>query len=106
MKTIPIPIFKSEVKVARVADVQTFAKKYDFFVGEDYECMCGEMYPGTYLIIVSETARPASIVHECTHAANLVLGRIGHKFSYDNDEVQAYLLGYIFDKVWAEFVKV
>jgi hypothetical protein len=106
MKTIPLPIFNSEIRYARVKDVGRMAKKHGFTLSKDYDSFCGRYSSGIFMIVLSYDAKPGDVSHECLHATNYVLNHIGHKISTDNDEVQAYLLGYIFEKVWAEFVKV
>lgn len=41
---------------------------------------------------------PGTLAHEAVHAANYMLDRAGVKMSYENDEAQAYLVGYIVDQ--------
>lgn len=40
----------------------------------------------------------SAVVHECVHAANFTLESIGHIYSYENDEVMAYLVTRLFDE--------
>ena len=44
------------------------------------------------------------IAHECLHATNTILSHVGIKADYDNDEAQAYLMGYLTDQI-TEFIK-
>lgn len=44
------------------------------------------------------------VVHELQHATNCILNHIGITPSYENDEAQAYLIGYISNKVF-DFIK-
>ena len=39
-----------------------------------------------------------ALAHECVHAANFVLSRVGVKADFDNDEPQAYYIGLIMQK--------
>ena len=53
----------------------------------------------TRYFIVCDTHNIGNIYHEALHAANDLLDVVGFKFSYDNDEPQAYLMEYIGDLV-------
>lgn len=47
------------------------------------------------LFWVNDRNNLSKIAHESLHAANMILNYIGHEASLTNDEVQAYLTGYI-----------
>lgn len=49
-------------------------------------------------IWVDKKSNIESLVHECVHAANMALDVIGHKADFENDEIQAYLVGLLFKK--------
>ncbi len=55
---------------------------------------------GRSQVVALWTARrdPSAIIHECVHAANFTLESIGHVYSYENDEVMAYLVTRLFDE--------
>lgn len=46
--------------------------------------------------------KPETIAHESVHLANLVIERIGLFYSSKEDELLAYLVGYIFEKLMSE----
>ena len=50
------------------------------------------------IVIWNGTKSTTNLVHECTHAANYTLHHIGHKADFENDEVQAHLIDWIFNK--------
>ena len=50
-------------------------------------------------IVAIQSNRESSIVHEALHVKNLVWDYIGYKPQIDNDEVDAYLLTYIYNKI-------
>jgi hypothetical protein len=52
---------------------------------------------GIYLRI--ERDRATELVHECVHMANKVFSRVGYYPALGNDEVQAYYVGYLFEKI-------
>lgn len=45
------------------------------------------------------------LVHECLHAVNMILSHRGVVGSYDDDEVQAYLLGWVVKKCLESYKK-
>jgi hypothetical protein len=55
---------------------------------------------GVYGIFLRiERGRTTELVHECVHMANKVFNRIGYYPALENDEVQAYYVGYLFEKI-------
>lgn len=59
---------------------------------------------GASLVAVN-SRRGSSIVHEAEHIKNHIWQYIGHTPQRDNDEVDAYLLTYIYDKITQVFYK-
>lgn len=51
-----------------------------------------QVYIGVY------ASSPSALAHEAFHASNIVLEQRGIKADTDNDEAQAYLIGWIFSK--------
>lgn len=47
----------------------------------------------------------STIAHESLHLSHEILKDIGHDASYENDEVQAYLLGYVVETVTRQILK-
>lgn len=54
-------------------------------------------------IVAVLSSSPASIVHEAVHIKNNVWEYIGYKPQADNDEVDAYLVTYIYEKIMDVF---
>lgn len=52
---------------------------------------------------IAEGEGYGALVHECVHAANFVLGSRGVAVSAKDDEAQAYLVQWIFDKCCLKF---
>ena len=50
-------------------------------------------------LVAINAARGSTIVHESLHVVNGVWNYIGYEPVRDNDEVSAYLLTYIYDKI-------
>lgn len=59
---------------------------------------------GTALVAI-DAKHSNAIVHEAEHVKNLIWEYIGYKPQSDNDEVDAYLLTYIYSKIIDVFYK-
>lgn len=59
---------------------------------------------GASLVAVN-SKRGSSIVHEAEHIKNHIWNYIGYTPQRDNDEVDAYLLTYIYNKITDVFYK-
>ena len=55
-------------------------------------------------IIHSKSAAMSVIAHEAVHAASFILGAMGAIADYDDDEVQAYIVQHICEKVEAKLL--
>ena len=101
-KTIRIPIYGYRVKIVVFdpEDREKIEKKYNM-----------SLYVGTTLlgqghcIVIIPSGDLSTAVHECEHAKNAVWEFIGYTPSHTNDEVDAYLLTYIFTEVNKEMQK-
>lgn len=63
----------------------------------------GEMFKRTYFIILNTKSQAGNIgmghlAHESFHLSNMILESKGAIATFDNDEPQAYLLQYLFNK--------
>lgn len=56
-------------------------------------------------LVVIDAKRGSTIVHEAEHVKNLIWEYIGYRPQIDNDEVDAYLLTYIYNKITDVFYK-
>lgn len=56
-------------------------------------------------LVAINSKRGSSIAHESEHAKNAIWRYIGYEPQRDNDEVDAYLLTYIYDKITDVFYK-
>lgn len=98
MKTkIKVPIF-NEVIVVHIGGVKKLADRYNFGDVSNYDAFCFRHKSG-YIAVFRRGLKPSIIVHEATHLANMILTDIGHKIDGDNDEVQAYLLQWIYEQI-------
>lgn len=98
-----IPIFEVVLKV------------YIFDDQSEIESITGEQRPSKGLTFTSESFDPigvaidshypSTIVHEAEHVKNYIWAHIGYTPQRDNDEVDAYLLKYIYNKIVGVFYK-
>jgi hypothetical protein len=56
-------------------------------------------------LVAIDSKYKSTIVHEAEHIKNLIWEYIGYKPQIDNDEVDAYLLTYIYEKIADVFYK-
>lgn len=59
-----------------------------------------QLHTGDFIIWTREKASkvPTTLAHECLHIANMILHARGITIDTENDEVQAYLLGWLMKK--------
>ena len=95
-KTIKVPIYDYKVVIV-VADAWEEAHElYPSIEGEGRACV---LEGSDHSIIVIPPNQPDSIVHECVHLKNCIWNYIGYKPVADNDELDAYLVEYLFNQV-------
>ena len=56
-------------------------------------------------LVAINSKRGSSIIHEAEHIKNSIWRYIGYTPQEDNDEVDAYLITYIYDKITSVFYK-
>jgi len=59
--------------------------------------------PGTIFLYLNPDSDVPTIVHECIHTANRIVNKIDYSIDPNNDEPYAYLVDYIFKKVYEIF---
>ena len=110
-KKIDIDIYGAEIVLIYGTYDQIyneFSETYPDLIHEiDQEFYCKYWVIGadnyiTRYFLVNSTYKIGNIYHDSLHAANDILDIVGFKFSYDNDEPQAYLMEYIGDRVIKE----
>ena len=94
-RNLKIPIYGFKLKIVIFDDRKEIEEKYpeiDLYVGATLE-----YHGGCTVIIPADDS--ATAVHECEHVKNAVWKYIGYKPHQTNDEVDAYLLTYIFTEI-------
>lgn len=101
-KKLMIPIFDIALKIIifdKWEEVQDIAgtkeSKGITMAYEDNSC----------IVVAIDKNYPSSIVHEAEHIKNFIWMFIGYRPMADNDEVDAYLLKYLYNKIVDVFYK-
>lgn len=100
-KTITIPIF--DYRLSIIIYDQWDETKHLFDGGPEPRAIVKSYYGGA--IVAINSTKETSMVHESEHIKNLIWEFIGYKPQEDNDEVDAYLITYIYNKISSVFYK-
>lgn len=95
-RIIKVPIYDYKVTIV-VADDWKEAKSIYPDIDNDANGLVLEGKNASVLIIPPNN--PSIIVHECEHLKNCIWNYIGQKADSTNDEVDAYLVEYLFGQV-------
>ena len=96
-KVINIPIFRSKLKIIVVDNIKEALEIEPNIPPEADSCML-DYGEGRVMVIIASNDM-STIAHECLHIKNAVWNRIGYSPQVSNDEVDAYLVEYLFNQV-------
>ena len=96
-KNINIHIFRLKLRIVVVDDIEE-ALEIDSNISTGADSLVIDHNNGTATIVIASNDMSV-IAHECLHVKNAVWNRIGYSPNLVNDEVDAYLLGYIMEEV-------
>lgn len=98
-KSFIVPIYDFKVEVSVFDNLKEVQKKYPEYMKEGTSACTLEWegYSKSKLIIPSY--KYSTVIHELEHVKNLIWKAKGYKTCENNDEVDAYLLEYLYDKV-------
>ncbi len=100
-KTIYIPIYQYRLTMIYNKNIENVAKKYKLKLYYDYSAFTFEDDLKHRHIIVAFREKDLSVVaHEIVHIKNYILLGIGANLDLNNDEFEAYLTMYLFDKIY------
>lgn len=103
-KKLIIPIFDYKLTIVIFDDwdeLKRYMSKWD--LDEEAKAVTISQY-GASLVAVN-SSRGSSIVHEAEHVKNKIWEYIGYRPQRDNDEVDAYVITYIYNKIVDVFYK-
>ena len=95
-RTITIPLYRHKVKVVVTDDITEAKQKYIEI--PDNSAACALNYGSSSAVVVTSN-NLAEIVHEVVHVKNYIWTTIGYSPIADNDEPDAYLVSYLFERV-------
>lgn len=95
-KTIKVPIYNYKITIVVADNIEDTYTTYPDVIKDADGCVLEAT--GQAILIVTPKS-PSVWVHECTHLKNCIWEYIDYKPQTDNDEVDAYLMGYLFDEI-------
>ena len=105
-KQIDIPIFGGKITIIIDKDLSYVQKKYKTRCLKDFGAVTFRDKSEFKSYVVSfEELDYSLIAHESVHIVNFLFTDIGIELCRDNDELQAYLTGWIFEEILKAFKK-
>ena len=100
---IPIDIYCCKLTVIVTQDFKAIAKRYNLAEELDIENFGAFVFKDqteyrSYVMVLEDGWR-ANVAHELVHVVNLIYLDCDMQLDRINDEPQAYLTGYLFDKI-------
>lgn len=98
-KSFIVPIWDFKVEVTVFDSIKEARDKYPEYMSDGTKACTLEWpnNPKCKIIVPSYDYR--SVIHELEHAKNLIWKAKGYKVDVSNDEPDAYLIEYLYDKV-------
>ncbi len=98
-KSFYIPIWDFKVEVAVFDDIREAEKKFPDIMTDGLLACTIEYRDCAKCKLIIPSNRYSDVVHELEHVKNLVWKEKGYKSQVDNDEPDAYLMGWLFEQV-------
>jgi hypothetical protein len=106
-KTIEVPIYGCDLTIILTKDLNEVVKKYKL-QGDwgNYGALTFSDKPKfrNYVTAFTDAGHLSNIAHEVVHIKNHIYSDINSNIDLHNDEPEAYLTGWLFDKIY-EFLK-
>lgn len=100
-KLINIPIYDVPLMVGIFDKEKEAIEKYpEIFTRGTKACVAEDLNTGDIFMIVPST-KLHHLAHECIHVINVIYKQKGIQPQRDNDEHEAYLMGFLFQKIEA-----
>ncbi|WP_374440543.1 hypothetical protein [Epilithonimonas sp.] len=100
-KKINIPIYYGTLILIKDEDFTAVNKKYNHNIPESYGAVSFENKEAKnfeYVVVMVNT-NISLIAHEAVHICNFIFKNVGIELDRNNDEPQAYLVGWIVDEI-------
>ena len=98
-KSFIVPIYDFKIEVVVFDNISEARNKYPEFMTTGTKACTIEYFDNSRVKIIVPSYKYSSVVHELEHAKNLIWKVKGYKPQEDNDEPDAYLIEYLYDKV-------
>lgn len=105
-KIIKVPIYFGNLVMLQTNKFEKVNKNYNSdFIKEDNDIYDAVVFKNTkkhinqYIVVFRKNTNYAVIAHETVHLVNTIFKDHGVELDLDNDEPQAYLTGWIFNKI-------
>ena len=92
-----VPIFHFKVEVVVFDKLDEAKVKYSEFLPEGADACTVEYVNASRAKVIIPSNNYVCVVHELEHIKNLIWKAKGYKPKEDNDEVDAYLIEYLFE---------
>lgn len=97
-KSIRVPIYDFKVEVCIFDDIEEAKREYPRYISYDM-LGCTIEWGGSICTLIVPSDNYSTLIHELEHVKNLVWKAKGYKPQADNDEPDAYLLEWLFNRV-------
>lgn len=98
-KSIKVPIFEFKINVELFDDIKEVQTKYPQYCTGGVDAFTLE-FPGySQCSLIIPYNNYNCIIHELEHVKNIIWKTKGYRPQADNDEIDAYLMGWLFQKV-------
>lgn len=98
-RNIQVPIWDFKVEVCVFDDLEEVKEKYPKYIESNFLACTLESIGCCKCKLIIPSNDYSSVVHELEHVKNLIWKAKGYKPQEDNDEPDAYLIGWLFNQV-------
>lgn len=98
--TVEIPIYQKRLHIVKMACLSNLSATYAEAVGVEAYGAVTFRHKGDYVVAFEEESISGSLIaHETVHIVNAIYEDIRAQLDTVNDEPQAYLTGWLFEKI-------
>lgn len=94
-----VSLYDFKVEVAVFDDLKEAQQKFPEFMTEGTKACTVEYFHSSKCKLIVPSYKYSFVVHELEHIKNLIWKAKDYQPQRDNDEVDAYLMEYLYDKV-------
>lgn len=98
-KSFIVPIYDFKIEVTVFDTLSEAQIKYPEFMTPGTKACTVEYFNDSKIKLIVPSYKYSTVVHELEHTKNLIWKYKGYKPQEDNDETDAYLIEYLYDRV-------